>query len=276
VTDFNEELARATLLERPNSFFIGNAAPEDVDSDSGYSSPQHRQMTAAPSDLATAAATPAIGHSVVTVTTSPRPASSVLETAHGVQQPALVTYVPDGRHLPMIYAPYPFQGSPSVNMFLSAGKEPEVASNHSRQQPSTGSHRGGVSKTRHRGCGGKKASKQQSNVPKSLTSNETTDAVTSQVVTYSEPALPFDDVDEFPYLLSAADGLIASQGASVPQPPNPPSTCRPVEVMTVDMFYLIKPYSTLSLLNIFFVLALGAEYLVQCSNKSQQQTLCRY
>lgn len=234
VTDFNEELARATLIEHPNSFFVGTSATEDVDSDSGYSSPQHRQTTAAPSD--SAAASVAVGPKPVIVPPSPQPASRILENTHSVQQPALVTYMPDGRHLPMIYAPYPFQGPPSMNMFVPAGKGPKVAGDTSR--PQSACHRGGGSKGRHRGSGNRKASKQQPDAQKSSMNNQATgvnDGVSSQVTAYNEPALPFDDVDEFPYLLSAADGLVASQVASSPHPPNQPSACRPVEVMEIDM-----------------------------------------
>ena len=228
VIDFNEELAHATLLEHPNSFFLGTAATEDVDSDSGYNSPQHRQTTAAPSE--SAAASVAICPPPVVIPPSPQPTSRALETPHSVQQSAVMTYMPDGRHLPMIYAPYPFQGPPSVNMFM-----PNVAGDSSRLQSS--SHRGGGSKGRHRGSGNRKAPKQQSDTPKSLMSNQATSVnggVSSPVTVYNEPALPFDDVDEFPYLLSAADGLIASQVASsIPHPTNQPSTCRRVEVWKI-------------------------------------------
>lgn len=215
--DFNEELARATLLEHPNSFFLGTAGAEDVDSDSGYSSPQHRQTTAAPSDTTTAASV-AVGPQRIIVSAPPQPASRVLETTHTIQQQALVTYVPDGRHLPMMYAPYPFQGPPSVKMFVPTGKEPEVAvAAGDSSKPKSGAHRN--SKTRRR-----KAAKQKSDLQaKSAVNSQATGGVTS----CSEPALPFDDVDEFPYLLSAADGLIASQCvASGPQL----SSGRPVEV----------------------------------------------
>ena len=239
VTDFNEELAHATLLERPNSFFLGTVAAEDVDSDSGYSSPQHRQTTAAPSDSVAGAAAPvAVGPPRVGVPPSPRPASRVLEATQSVQ-PTLVTYMPDGRHLPMIYAPYPFQGPPSVNMFMPSAKGSEVRGGTPR--PQSANRRGGGSKGKHRGSGNRKASKQQSGAPKSSISNPTNGVkggVTCQVPACSEPALPFDDVDEFPYLLSAADGLVASQVASSPHPPNPPSTCRPVEVIH-DVFHLL-------------------------------------
>ena len=49
----------------------------------------------------------------------------------------------------------------------------------------------------------------------------------TQVAPCSEPALPFDDVDEFPYLLSAADGLVAAQCVL---PGSQLTACRPVEV----------------------------------------------
>ena len=239
VTDFNEELARATLLERPNSFFLGSTAPEDVDSDSGYSSPQHRQTTAAPSDsAAVAAAAVPVGPTPVGVAPSPQPASRVLEASHSVQQPALVTYMPDGRHIPMIYAPYPFQGRPTRNMFMPAAKRSQVSPG-----PQSASHRGGYSKGRNRGSANRKAAKQQSVEPKPLMNNQTAsvnDGVRSTVTatSCSEPALPFDDVDEFPYLLSAAGGLIASQVASSTQHLNPPTTCRLVEVMVIYIIYL--------------------------------------
>jgi len=226
VIDFNEELARATLLEHPNSFFVGTAATEDVDSDSGYSSPQHRQTTAAPSE--SAAATAAVCSPPVVIPPSPQPTSRALETPHSVQQSAVMTYMPDGRQFPMIYAPYPFQGPPSVNMFT-----PNVAGDSARLQSSN--HRGTGSKGRYRGSGKRKAPKElQSDTPKSLMSNQATSVnggVSSPMTVCNEPALPFDDVDEFPYLLSAADGLIASQVASIPHPTNQPSTCRRVEVI---------------------------------------------
>ena len=231
VTDFNEELARATLLERPNSFFIGTAAPEDVDSDSGYSSPQHRQTTAAPSDSAAAAAAVVVAPPPV-VPPSPQPASRVLEAAQSAQQFTLMTCLPDGRHLPMIYAPYPFQGSPSVNMFLPPGAGPNVPDDTLR--PQSANCRGSGARMRYRGFSNRKASRQQTSVSKAPISYQPicVDAeVSSQVVACSEPALPFDDVDEFPYLLSAADGLVASQVSSIPPPPNQLLTCRPVEVM---------------------------------------------
>ena len=241
VTDFNEELARATLLERPNSFFVGSAAPEDVDSDSGYNSPQHRQTTAAPSDTAAAAAPVAVGPPPVSVPPPPLPTARVRETTRNVHQPALMTYkyMPDGRHLPMIYAPYPFHGPPSVNMFMPTANGPEVGCDTPR--PQSASRRGGGSKGKHRGSGNRKAPKQQSFAPKSSVNNQTSsvnDGVAAQVTSCNEPALPFDDVDEFPYLLSAADGLVASQVASSPYPPNLQSTCRPIEVMKVDILYL--------------------------------------
>ena len=243
VTDFNEELARATLLERPNSFFLGSAAPEDVDSDSGYSSPQHRQTTAVPSDASAAAAAPVAVRQPppqVGIPPPPQSASRVLEAARGVQQPAMVTYMPDGRHLPMIYAPYPFQGPPSVNMFLPAAKGSEVRGDTPRPQ-SANRRRGGCSQGKHRSSGSRKASRQQTVAPTLAINSQSTaanGAVSSQMTACSEPALPFDDVDEFPYLLSAADGLVASQVASSPHPPNLPSTCRPVEVTQVDTFHL--------------------------------------
>lgn len=236
-TDFNEELARATLLEHPNSFFLGTVAAEDVDSDSGYSSPQHRQTTAAPSDAA--AASVAVGSQPAVVAASPQAASKVLEMKHNVQQPRMMSYTPDGRHLPMIYAPYPFQGPPSVNMFVPTGKGPKVAGNTSRPQ-SAGHRGGGGAKPRHR-AGTKRTLKLQAEyAAKALMNSQATSVnggVGNQVMACSEPALPFDDVDEFPYLLSAADGLIASQVASNPHPPSQPTTCRPVEVMKVDIIY---------------------------------------
>lgn len=243
MADFNEELARATLLERPNSFFVGTAAPEDVDSDSGYSSPQHRQTTAAPNDSAAASAAAAaaapvvVGPPPVVVPACPQPASRILETAQTVQQPALVTCLPDGRHVPMIYASYPFQAPPPVNMFLPPG--PNVISDTPR--PLSANCHGNGAKMRYRGgsFGNRKASKQQASVSKSPTNGQPTCAsaeVSSQVVACSEPALPFDDVDEFPYLLSAADGLVASQVSSGPPPPSQLLTCRPVEVIKVIYF----------------------------------------
>lgn len=157
LTDFNDELANATLLERPNSFFIGSAAPEDVDSDSGYSSPQHRQMASVPCDVATASV-PTASPPVVSLPS--QSASRVLEATHSMQQPALVSYLPDGRQLPMIYAPYPFQGAPSVNMFMSAGRGSEAHSGTPR--PQSGGRRGSWSKGKHRGSYvNRKTSKQQ-------------------------------------------------------------------------------------------------------------------
>jgi len=247
ITDFNEELARATLIERPNSFFLGTAAPEDVDSDSGYSSPQHRQTTAAPSDsAAVAAAAPlAVVPPPVIIPPAPQPASRVLEATHNVQQPALVTYMADGRHLPMIYAPYPFRGPPSVDMFIPRAKESNVSAGTPRPQSAnrrgSGGSSGGGARGRYHNSGNKKTYKQQLNAPKPSRNNQPASGrnggVNSQLTAAcNEPALPFDDVDEFPYLLSAADGLVASQAAAESQPHNQLSACRPVEVTYCSNF----------------------------------------
>jgi len=225
VTDFNEELAHATLMERPNSFFLGSAAPEDVDSDSGYSSPQHRQTTAVPSDHAIAtAASVAVAPPPVIVPPPPQSASRVLETTHPVQQPAMLTYMPDSRHLPMIYAPYPFQSSPSLNMFIPA----TMGQNVSAKRLQSACRRVGVvgsggPKVRQRSSSTRKAPKSLPHATKPSTNSQTTSIngdITTEVAACSEPALPFDDIDEFPYLLSAADGLVASQVASDSHPPN--------------------------------------------------------
>lgn len=194
-----------------------------------------------PSDSATAAVPVTIGVPPPPVGIPPPPQSAfrVLEATHGVQQPAMMTYMPDGRHLPMIYAPYPFQGPPSVNMFLPAAKGSEVRGDTPR--PQSANRRGGCSKGKHRSTGNRKASRQQTVAPTLAINSQSAvanSAIPSQMTACGEPALPFDDVDEFPYLLSAADGLVASQVASNPHPPNPTSTCRPVEMMQVDTFHL--------------------------------------
>jgi len=240
VADFNDDLARATLLERPNSFFTGTVAPEDVDSDSGYSSPQHRQTTAAPSDsaLPLAGPVPAVPPPLI-VPSSPQPASRVLEATQNVpQQQAVMTYMPDGRHLPMIYAPYPFHGPASANMFLPTAKRPV----DTRRAQSASHHHSSGAKMRHRGSGNRKPSKPQSTTPKPPTDNQSTSVNASQVTACSEPALPFDDVDEFPYLLSAAGGLVASQVSSGHLPPNQLITCRPVEVVNFLQLILMSNY----------------------------------
>ena len=213
-----------------------------MDSDSGYSSPQHRQTTAVPSDAAVVAAAAAaaapvvVGPPPVVVPPSPQPASRILEAAQAAQQPALMTCMPDGRHVPMIYAPYTFQGPPSVNMFLPPAAGPAISDDASR--PPSASCRGSGAKIRYRGFGNRKASKQQACMSKPPINNQpmcVNADVSSQVAACNEPALPFDDVDEFPYLLSAADGLVASQVSSGP-PPNQLLTCRPVEVINVYTF----------------------------------------
>ena len=238
VTDFNEDIARATLLERPNSFFVGTVAPEDIDSDSGYSSPQHRQTTAVPSDTAKTAATAA---AAIPVVVGPPPVvvpPSLQSTSRipGAPQPALMTCMPDGGHMPVIYGPYSFQSPPPVNMFFP----PPVGPNYPDSAPRPRSVNYPINcppRMRYRALGNRKASKQQAVMSKLPTDNQPTCVnaeASSQVAACSEPALPFDDVDEFPYLLSAADGLVASQATSGPSP-NPVSTYKPAEVIEVDI-----------------------------------------
>jgi hypothetical protein len=238
LADFNDELARLSLVERPNPFYLGDGstAAESIESDSGYSSPQHRQTATSTLPLTTSSsATSSMSAETAAMHVTPQtmapvagarnvgvpPPTSDLMYGTGVVASAAYQFIPYAPVQQVLPSAFPGPVMPHTRNF-----RPRYASPNRDVRPALASR--GNSRSTSRGRIGVPSANYRQPIchPSPIAPAVAMASVplSRTPLAREQPAWPFGDVDEFPILLSAAGGLVASQGASCQLTSSPSSS----------------------------------------------------